>query len=154
MTLPVRRSVKTYITHGQRLLVFRQPDFPAAGIQVPGGTVQPDEPLDDAALREAFEETGLTSLRLIAFLGDTRFDGRSHGKLEIDHRNYYHLRADGDVPDQWEHWETDPSDGPHERIRFELFWVSLPHDVPPLIADMDEMLPALVERLRREALLR
>ncbi|HMM43463.1 MAG TPA: NUDIX domain-containing protein [Thermomicrobiales bacterium] len=154
MILPVRRTVKAYITHRQRLLVFRQPDFPDAGIQAPGGAVRPDEPLDDAALREAFEETGLADLRLVAFLGDTRYDGTPRGKPEIDHRHYYHLRADGDVPERWQHWETDPSDGPHDRILFELFWVSLPHDVPPLIAGMDEMLPALVERLRREALLR
>ena len=33
MILPVRRTVKAYITHRQRLLVFRQPDFPDAGIQ-------------------------------------------------------------------------------------------------------------------------
>lgn len=148
MSLPVRRTVKAYVTHGRRLLVFRQPEHPEAGIQVPGGTVHPDESLDDAALREAFEETGLDNLRLVAFLGDARYDGRPRGKNEIDHRHYYHLRVDGDVPDRWQHWETDPSEGHYDRILFEFFWADLPDGVPPLIAGMDQMLPRLIERLR------
>ena len=66
MTLPVRRTVKAYVTHGHRLLVFRQPDHPGAGIQVPGGTVHPHESLDDAALREATEEAGLPQELVVA----------------------------------------------------------------------------------------
>ncbi len=49
----------SYITRGQRLLVFRQPDFPEQGVQVPGGSVELGEQPAVAALREAREETGL-----------------------------------------------------------------------------------------------
>ena len=43
MTPILKHKVFAYLTHGHRLLVFRHADFPEAGIQVPAGTVQPDE---------------------------------------------------------------------------------------------------------------
>src|SRR5690348_18410922 len=59
-----------YITWGNTLLVFSHPDFPEAGIQVPAGTIEPGEEPEAGALREAFEETGLSGLALVAFLGE------------------------------------------------------------------------------------
>lgn len=52
-------KVLAYITHGNRLLVFRHPHAPEAGIQVPAGTVEEGEDPGTAVLREAAEETGL-----------------------------------------------------------------------------------------------
>jgi 8-oxo-dGTP pyrophosphatase MutT (NUDIX family) len=43
------------------ILLFQHPH---AGIQIPAGTVEEGEALDAAVLREAFEETGLTGLRI------------------------------------------------------------------------------------------
>lgn len=48
------------------LLLFRHP---YAGIQIPAGTVEPDEEPEQAALREAKEESGLKALNLRSFLG-------------------------------------------------------------------------------------
>ena len=48
------------------LLVF-QPLH--VGLQVPAGTVEPGEAIEDAALREMFEETGLKTLRQVRYLG-------------------------------------------------------------------------------------
>lgn len=39
-------KVAAYITQANWLLVFSEPDYPAAGIQIPGGTVEPGEPHD------------------------------------------------------------------------------------------------------------
>jgi 8-oxo-dGTP pyrophosphatase MutT (NUDIX family) len=147
LTLPVKLKVMAYITHGTRLLVFRQPEFPDAGIQVPGGSVDPGEPLDCAVLREAREETGLSQLRLEALLGDVRHDWSARGRYEIHHRHYFHLSVTGHLQQTWPHYETDPSEGAHDSILFELFWVDLPDGVPPLISHMDEMLPQLVSRM-------
>ena len=66
----VVHKVLAYITHGDRLLVIDHADFPEADTQVPAGTREGSEDPCAAVLREAFEETGLFSLRLNAFLGN------------------------------------------------------------------------------------
>ncbi len=140
-----KRKAFAYITHRGRLLVFRQPAFPEAGIQVPAGTVQEGEALDDAVLREATEETGLTELRLGRFLGDGVWEERGDGRDEVHHRFFYHLRCGGQPPETWQHWEMEPSGGTPP-VRFALFWVALP-DVPALIAGHDAMIPQLLRAL-------
>ncbi|MBN1668895.1 MAG: NUDIX domain-containing protein, partial [Anaerolineales bacterium] len=60
------QKVACYITRGNQLLVFDHPHSPEAGTQVPGGTVDPGEPLELAALREAREESGVQDLALRA----------------------------------------------------------------------------------------
>jgi 8-oxo-dGTP pyrophosphatase MutT (NUDIX family) len=132
----VREKVYAYITQGEQLLVFRHVDFPDAGIQVPGGTVQPGEPLREAVLREAFEETGLENLVIVAELGDTWpvMDG-SGRPGEIQHRHFFHLRAGAPIPATWRHEERDP-DGGGPPIRFEFFWMPLADAPAALIAEM------------------
>lgn len=141
--MPVwREKVMAYITHGDRLLVFRQPEFPEAGIQVPGGTLEPGESPEMGVLREAFEETGLPGLMVVRFLGDVVFDGRPRGRDELHHRHFYHLRCTSEPPETWGHAECLSSDGYPEPIAFALWWAPL-DAVPELIAEMGALLPAL-----------
>ena len=70
----IKERVATYITHGDRLLVFRHTQFPEAGIQVPGGSVEPGEDLSAAALREAREETGLPDFEIRVYLGAREYE--------------------------------------------------------------------------------
>ena len=51
---------------GYELLLF---EHPAAGIQIPAGTVEAHETPDVAVLREASEETGLSALIISDYLG-------------------------------------------------------------------------------------
>ncbi len=150
--MPVlKHKVFAYITHGRRLLVFRHPESPEAGIQVPAGTVQPGEDLEAAVLRVATEETWRTDLVLVRFLGEEVRDRSDVGRDEIHHRHFYHLRCTGDPPATWRHWETDPSDGSPGPIPFDFFWAPLPDGVPELIAGHGKLLPQLLASLRPDA---
>jgi 8-oxo-dGTP pyrophosphatase MutT (NUDIX family) len=132
--------------HRANLLVFSHPDFPEAGIQVPAGTIEPGEEPEAAVLREAFEETGLIGLTLVAPLGERMRDVTPFGKDELHHRYFFHLRYDETPPQTWRHWEEFPSDG-SERVAFDFFWAQLPDGVPPLIAGHDAHLLALLRSM-------
>jgi 8-oxo-dGTP diphosphatase len=147
----LKHKVFAYITHGDRLLVFRHPLTPEAGIQVPAGTVEEGEAWEAAVLREAAEETGLPDLVLVGFLGEQIRNLADFGRDEVHHRHFYHLRCAGDPPATWTHYETDPSDGSPAPIPFAFFWARLPDEVPELIADHGVLLPRLIATLARES---
>ena len=153
MTIPKRKAF-AYITHNDRLLVFSHPNSPSAGIQVPAGTIEEGERPEEAVMREAREETGLTDLELVRFLGEQVLDRSDVGLEEVHHRYFYHLRCTREPPATWRNFETHPSDGGLEPILFEFFWARLPHGVPELIADHGKLLPRLVEELSAEGMLR
>jgi 8-oxo-dGTP pyrophosphatase MutT (NUDIX family) len=119
-----RSKVFAYITNRDRLLVFAHPDHPGAGIQVPAGSLEHGETPREGVMREAFEETGLTSLRLVRFLGLTRFDARPYGRNEIHNRWFFHLECTEAPSEGWIHWERSPSDG-GDPIRFAFAWLPL-----------------------------
>ena len=133
-------------TRGHRLLVFRHPLSPEAGIQVPAGTMADGETPEEAVMREAAEETGLRELRIVRLLGRQMFDARPFGRDELHDRWFFHLTCDAPAPDRWTHNEDDPFDAPGESIPFELFWVPLPDGVPD-IADHARFLPELLDSL-------
>ena len=140
-----RSRAHAYSTHGNRLLVFEHRDFPDAGIQVPAGTVKDGEAPEIAVMREATEETGLMGLRLVGELGNLRHDMTEFGVEETQHAWFYHLQCDKTPPDRWLHDETHGGTG--DPIRFELYWVSMPDDIPELIALNGAMLGKRYEEL-------
>lgn len=56
---PDASKVLIYATWRDRILVFDEPGFPEVLWQVPGGTVEADEDVAEAASREFHEDTGL-----------------------------------------------------------------------------------------------
>ena len=135
-------KVVAYITRETSLLVFRHVDSDA-GIQVPAGTLEPGEDIEDGALREAKEETGLSHLVMRRFLGVREYDMSTFGLAEIHRRYFYHLECQDETPPKWRHFELHPSEGPSEPIEFELFWVSLPDQVPDLAGAQGDFLAKL-----------
>jgi 8-oxo-dGTP pyrophosphatase MutT (NUDIX family) len=132
-------KVFAYITNHNRLLVFSHPNSPEAGIQVPAGTVKQNETLQNAVLREAYEETGLVGLKLIGYLGNCVYDMSPERGNSAQCRHFFHLEVDGEMPNLWQHYET--SGGKREPILFELFWAHLPDGVPERIAGHGQMPP-------------
>jgi 8-oxo-dGTP diphosphatase len=118
-------KVYTYITQGEQLLVFSHVDFPGAGIQVPGGTVQSCETPEAAALREAVEETGLQDLEVKGYLGRDEFLDTSMTPNRILVRHFFHLVSPHEIPETWQHYEDDPSEGAQGPILFEFTWLPL-----------------------------
>ncbi|MDP9356129.1 MAG: NUDIX domain-containing protein [Chloroflexota bacterium] len=148
-----KRKAFAYITHGDRLLVFRHPAVADAGIQVPAGSVREGETPNDAVMREAHEETGLSGLMLVRPLGEQQRDMSDFGLDEMHHRYFFHLRCTREPRSVWQHYERDPSDGSSAPILFEFFWARLPDGVPILIADHDKQIPQLIELLTLEGLI-
>lgn len=105
MSQIIKRKAFAYITHDQHVLVFRHVGMPMVGIQVPAGTVEPGEAPDVAALREAWEETGLPNLVLVRHLGEQIRDMRDFGKAETHHRFFFHLHCPHQPPSRWQHIE-------------------------------------------------
>lgn len=95
-----RNRVVCYITRGRHeSLVFGHEAQYAAGIQVPGGRIECGESPKTAAIRETFEETGL-SLQNPVFLGSKHytFENGNH------HWHFFWLEAPQTTPDAWEHF--------------------------------------------------
>ncbi len=84
---------------GRQLLVFthRVPDAP--DVQVPGGTIEPGESPVEGALREAREETGLSTFGPPCVLAEEVW----HGPDEVVRCSFVHLPLAQAAPDAWEH---------------------------------------------------
>ena len=143
----MKRKAFAYITHRDRLLVFRHPESPESGIQAPGGTVCPGEEPGVAVLREAGEETGLTDLALAGLLGEATRDMSDFlAPGEVHQRFFFHLRCGGEPLVAWRH-DKHFAAGVGEPIAFDFFWTALPDGVPDVIADEGMFIPRLVASL-------
>jgi 8-oxo-dGTP diphosphatase len=124
----LKHKAYIYLTAGRDLLVFRQPDQPYVGLQIPGGTVDPGESHLGAALREFHEETGLAVCNALDTLTEQLVLFDNELGRDIHARRLYHAAMPLDAParrrERWEHYEMTPSAG-GDPIRFELFWIDI-----------------------------
>jgi len=90
----------------------------------------------------------LKSLRIVRKLRVAKRDLSEFGLKAVHERHYFHLTATRFPGDSWISYEDKPSDGTEGSIAFRFYWVPL-GDVPPLAGELDEMLPELMQSLRK-----
>ena len=121
-------KVVAYIVHDGQLAVFthREPEpLVQSGLQVPAGTVQPGEPPEQAVLREASEETGLSGLYVDRFVGTSNYDMRPAGN-GVHRRHFYLLRLLTTPPPTWT-FDPAPEANEHGPMTFDFRWIPVAH---------------------------
>lgn len=125
--MAIRQRVLAYITRNKRgitqLLVFEHADFPDAGIQVPAGGVETGEALEEAAVREVQEETGIENARIVRKLTEEKNEAGNANN------HVFHLIAPADLANTWNWLTNDYHSEEHrargERLVFRLFWIDI-----------------------------
>ena len=131
MSLPEYGKVICYIVRDDCVLAFAHRGNPAAGIQVPAGTIELGESPEEAALREATEETGLDGIALVAKLGESEYRFDHPPRLEIHRRYFFQMRV-AIAAEHWSHF----AEG---HIWFDFSWLPLSQQ-DTLAADQGAML--------------
>jgi 8-oxo-dGTP diphosphatase len=131
----MRQRVLCYITrNGKEVLVFEHTEeHPGAGIQVPGGGIEEGETPEQAALREAFEETGLRFPKAVYLGCKEYFDD-----ITTQMGHFCWLEAPAGTPDAWEHFAE-------EKYIYRHRFVEI--DKAKIDWNMDIFLPKLKEHL-------
>ena len=142
MAKPFRRRVYLFMTRrredvGQVLVFAHGSDRILAGIQTPGGTVEPGESPSEAALREAVEETGFTEFGPPRLLAEDRYESAD----ETLERHFFQLPVLQRTPDAWTHRVQ--GGGVDGGIDFDLRWADLPG-----AGDLDDHFRAYLDRVR------
>jgi ADP-ribose pyrophosphatase YjhB (NUDIX family) len=120
------------------LLVFDHVGMPQAGTQIPAGGVRPGEDLEEAVLREVFEETGLRTASVIEQLV---MENKPHPDTGQPRRTtYFHLQAPATTPDAWNHIVC--GDGDDTGLNFACRFLPLPL-TRPLADDQDAWLGSI-----------
>jgi len=133
-------DVSLLIMRGEQAAVIRKPGYPDGAYRIPSGGVHPEESFIDGAVREAYEETGL-SVKLEDYLLQIHvnftFDGRG-AKWTTHVMLASPLDGDGEPePEPETETETETELAPRDRNEIEaarwMAWTELVDDVSPLL---------------------
>ncbi|MFD6211049.1 NUDIX domain-containing protein [Peribacillus sp. NPDC060253] len=124
MVKPIKKAYGyvTRINNGEtQVLVFQHP-ISEAGIQIPKGTVEPQEDAYQAVIREMKEETGHENFHVEKLIAE---DCWKNDDGVIHNRFFYKISA-SNVPDEWDYQPT--GGGDEEELTFHFFWISSEHE--------------------------
>ncbi len=108
-------------TENQLLVFDHDLQFADAGTQVPAGSVDGSEKIEDAILREVFEESGLKNFKNIEKIDEYLFF--SDGSKKYLKRYVFCLQISDTVPDQWTHKVS--GGGSDQKMNFHYYWINL-----------------------------
>jgi len=138
----MKQKVYAYILRTEKkrreLLIFKHKNYPEAGIQVPGGTLEKGETPKQAVLREVKEEAGLEKFEVISYLGETVY--WSAQKKEYHKRYYFQLEYAG--KSQREFTFVVEGSGQDKGLVFDYKWEDI-EKLPTLAGEQDELLTGL-----------
>ncbi|MFN5310225.1 MAG: NUDIX domain-containing protein [Candidatus Kapaibacterium sp.] len=140
--MKIKLKSLAYITFDKELLVFRQPDFPEAGIQVPKGTIEDGDTPEETIIREIEEETGMYYTHKPEYLGEAKTIVQSGNESYIEHRHFFHCPLKTKPAETWEHYEYHAK-GKETPILFSFFWVKCAEADGLLIANQGELLHSI-----------
>ena len=117
-------KVVAYIIRQQssfkELLVFEHLDHPDAGVQVPAGTVQENESVENALLREIKEEAGLEFIKPDTYLGKFEYFRKDRNELHL--RHVFVVKPQLKIADEWIHIVK--SNDEDNDLRFRFYWLA------------------------------
>jgi 8-oxo-dGTP pyrophosphatase MutT (NUDIX family) len=105
----------------REVLVFDHQDHPYVNPQVPGGTIEEDEAIEDAAIREQYEESGIKVDK-----ENLKYHGSfSYHRSDIDQiHNRIVFTIDLDhLPDNWDHLASGSEE--EGSLVFKFYWLSI-----------------------------
>lgn len=118
--MPIKKAYGyiTRIKEGKtQVLVFRH-SIAEAGIQIPKGTVKPNEDTYNAVIREVQEETGLEEFEVERLLAEDYWENDDGS---IHNRFFYKINALNTL----DCWHYEPTGGGEEiGLTFRYFWIS------------------------------
>lgn len=96
-------------------------------VQVPKGTMEPDETPEQAVLREVFEESGPQNISIVEKLGITSCTVKSgalmNGLSEAQQHHFFLLKPNDELPDTWSHHVT--GSGLDGGMQFNYRWITI-----------------------------
>lgn len=132
---------KSSLDNSYELLVFdHDKHWSEAGTQVVGGGIKGNETHEDALLRECFEESGLTHLKVIKKFDEYVIYRPIHRLF--NHRHCYILESEISLPDSWTHKVS--GNGKDKNMNFHFYWIPLSEAKEKLVGTMSYSLPKLL----------
>lgn len=125
-----------------QVLAFVHPP-PLEDFQLVKGTVDRGEQLENAALRELYEESGIGLSSVRSKIGTLEFIHPVGGKKERQFWKIFHVDTMEDLPERWNHIVT--GNGEDRRMNFRFYW----HDLDGPEDGFHPYFQAVLEKIRR-----
>lgn len=134
------------IVRKNRILAFKHP---TAGFQIPKGSVEDDESIEEAVLRELAEESGIRTASIDSKVGelDWLIEAGTTTFVQAEHQEWhiYLVHVDQPLPEAWTHSAIGSK--AEQGLDFEFFWQPfnpIPEQFSPVYREVIRMVESHV----------